>query len=304
MSESEQTQEPQPQAEPVNYGGRRPGAGRKPDPSAPETEEEVARLEAEESVKQKPSATKQHLWSDLHEYYARRDKDAVTRLAQAQEENAVRVAALQGEIATLHESLAASEQKGDALSVPHEEFEQVKADRDSLRRELTRANENLILAVRVKTDAVASRDAALSAQHTAEQGEARIRQYCGDQFKRVIPSLEAAAHSLAASPSARELWYGFNSLAEDFKRMHSEAIATPVPFTPVPLKIVREAPEAERRKALEALTEQHRIENLQQPRSSEPTSFETMRERAIPRTQDPEPTKPISGGADFADWVK
>ena len=55
--------------------------------------------------------------------------------------------------------------------------------------------------------------------------------------------------------------------------------------------------------AVEDKIEMDRIENARQPRAMEPLGVEHFRERAVPRAPEPESTKPISGGADFADWV-
>lgn len=278
---------------------KKDGMGR-PAHIAPTNVDEVLQLMACESVKDKPNSTKGTLWKEVMEGFKLQEQLAAIReqLTAEREEKA----ALQAEITSLRDSLAASQAQCESLAVPHDAVERMRSERDSALRDAARAGDNLILAVKSKNDAIASRDAALSAQRTAEQAEARIQQYLSEEFKRVIEPLAQAARMMGSSIDGREQRVMFLYHVEELKRLHSEAIARPVTPAITPAK-QREATEVERRKALDVKTEQERLENLQQPRSPEPSAYETSRERAIPRAWEPEPVRQITGGAEFADWV-
>jgi hypothetical protein len=190
--------------------------------------------------------------------------------------------------------------------VPHDEVEQVKAACDSLRRDIARANDNLALATKSKNDAVKARDSAVEAQHAAEQAEKQAKNHLEAEYMKLIDPVVTALKALtSASLDARERRYQFDCLLTEFRRMHALALVAPVNRAPTPpVKVVRQATAEELATAREALIEQARIENAAQPRSVDPSAYEPMRERAIPRTPEPEPVKPISGGADFEPWVK
>lgn len=295
MSEQESTPEP-----------TRNKGGRPPKPDAPKTAEECRRLIATESVKEKPSATKQRLLQTLLESFERQEARTITdtdaKLAATIAENAN----LQTEIESLRGTVVASQEKCESLTVPYAEFEDAKATRDSLRRDLTHANDNLSLATKATKEAIAARDLAVAAQRTAEQNEAHVRQHLKAEYQKLINPLESALKGWLSGSSidARTMRYPVNQLMEEFRRLHALAMSAPAPFAPTPVRAVRQATSEELAKAQTDRIEADRAENMNQPRSAEPTGVEHMRERFIPRAPEPEAHRPISGGAEWSDWVK
>lgn len=121
----------------------------------------------------------------------------------------------------------------------------------------------------------------------------------------IADALRALPPPSVSSLEARGARIRLEDLREEFRRLHALAIATPatpVTVTPVPSSPLSVEELAKKR---EELIEQRRIENeKEQGRSVEPSAYEPMRERAVPRSPEPETLKPISGGADWPDWVK
>jgi hypothetical protein len=278
--------------------------GRPPLPDAPTNAEECRSLLAKEVIKTAPHTPRLKGLQTLLESFERREPIATlaAQLAQSQSDNT----ALQADLISLRESLSASQENCATLAVPHDAVEDTKRACDALRIDIARAQADREAAIKAKDAGIKARDAAVDAQRAAEQGERQVREHLTAAYMKLIGPLESALKLFMSSTSvdAREHWYRLNQLADDFKRGLAQAIAKPVLFSPAPVNIVRRATAEELDKAREALIEKARLENAAQPRSIDPSAYEPMRERAVPRAAEPESQKPISGGADFAEWVK
>jgi chromosome segregation ATPase len=288
--------------EPRNLGGR----PRKP--SAPRTAGEVRHLLAVEAVKEKPHAARQRILQQLLESFEKQEENipVASQLAQSQAEKDI----LQGDINSLRQSLAASQSRCESLSVPHDEFEDAKAERDSLRREITSCTGEIARANSALQEARDARDIALSAQRAAEQGEKQARGHLNSQYMKLIEPLEVALRRWSGSHiDARIQRHHVDCLMEEFRRMHAQALAAmePVPQEKqIPTSTLRQATPKQLKELAKARADQieaARVDNLNQPRSIEPGDVEHLRERFVPRAPEPEPQRPISGGVDWEPWV-
>jgi hypothetical protein len=268
--------------------GHKGGPGRPKQPDAPTTACETRALLAAEVVKKEPSATR-----------VRGLQSLLDSLAQQETPDA-------SELQRLRESHKALQVRVEEMTHDAAEFDALRAERDALRRGLESTTRNLTLANQTMKEAVSASAIAVSAQQQAESRAATYKQQLDSSFMKLIEPLVNVLKRLApagqGSVEAREYRHIFETLLAEFRRMHAESLRPSV--TPAPVASVKmRATPAEWEKAIAAQTEADRIENLKQPRSIEPTAYESMRERAVPRAPEPEPHRPISGGIEFEPWV-
>lgn len=283
----------------------KPNLGGRPRlPDAPETAEDCRRLIAKEATKTQPNATRSRLLAELLNSFERQDAQQAEQDKQKLAQLAAENSALKTEIESVRTALKQERERSAALTVERTEFEELKAECARLSNEVSGARTARDIARRACETAITARDLAVAAQQQAEQNEAHVRQHLTAGYSRLIEPLQTMIRALhgASSLDAREKRYQLSVLLDEFRNLHSLAMKPVAPPAPASVKTVRANPEAIA-KAIEDKTEQDRLENLKQPRTVDAMHVEHFRERAVPRTPEPEPTKPISGAADFADWV-
>ncbi len=301
-----QTPEPQEQQKQQTPNEHRNKGGRPPQPDAPTNADECRHLIAVEVVKTKPDQTRVRGLQALLESFERQAGKDLTDTAEKLTQSINEMTTLREETASLRGNITVLESRCDLLAVPHNAVEAVTLERDSLRHDLHFANMSLTTANKELKDAVTARDLARESQRVAEQHAAALKGQLDSAYMKLIDPVSDALRALAGATSfdARERRDYLELRMTEFRRMHALAVATPVFVPTTPVKIVRRATPAELEKATTDQTEAACIENAAQPRSIDPTAYESLRERAVPRAPEPEPTRPISGGTDWSPLVK